>query len=295
MTNQDLLQRLTALRGYGKTSSEVLTTAALISAADSTWGREHIQQFQTQAEMHPKVWDKLCSVARDPRFQQVPETSLPSTYTALYALSVLSDQEWDAALKDGIVRADASSRAILDWTRQHRLQDQGFHAEQVIRLIQSRALTQQEQASLLDQMRALAEPFGVSVLTQEEGTKQRGVQAEKRKSSAEDLEAELIRLLSPVFDDASTPLKEQFNLQSVVDLVNGEIRTFTGFLVRHFGTTDGMWQHCGREYCLKIGLEFNRTDSRAQRFNYKKRLEKVQVEHPNCSDVAAEVLEKYLG
>jgi hypothetical protein len=294
MIDQDLLQRLTALRGYGKTSSEVLTTAALTSAADSTWGPEQIQQFQTQAEMHPKVWDKLCSIARDTRFHKVPETSLPGTYTALYALAVLTDEEWDAALQAGIVRGDASSRSILDWTRQYRLKDQGFHAEEVLRLIHSRALTPQEQQSLLDQIRSIAEPYGVSVLTQEEGTKQRGVQAEKRKGAAEDLEADLIQLLSSVFEDASTPLKEQFNLKSVVDLVNGELRIFTGFLVRHYGSTEGMWKGAGREYCLKVALEFNRTDSRAQRFNYKKRLEKVQIEHPECSAAAAEVLEKYL-
>lgn len=295
MNPRDLLQRLSDLRGYGKTAPEVLTTAALVSKADTDWDPGSIQQCQTQAEMHPKVWDKLCSIARDARFQQVPKISLPGTYTALYALSVLSDQEWDAALKDGIVRADASSRSILDWTRQHRLQDQGFHAEQVIRLIQSRALTQQEQESLLEQMRALAEPYGVSVLTQEEGTNQRGVVAEKRRSVAEDLEAELIRLLSPVFDDASSPLKEQFHLQSVADLVNGVLRTFTGFLVRHYGSTEGMWDSAGREYCLKVALEFNRTESRAQRHNYKKRLEKVQIDHPACSRAVQEVLGKFLN
>jgi 2-oxoglutarate dehydrogenase complex dehydrogenase (E1) component-like enzyme len=73
------------------------------------------------------------------------------------------------------------------------------------------------------------------------------------------------------------------------------LRTFTGFLVRHYGSTEGMWEGAGQEYCLKVALEFNRTDSRAQRFNYKKRLEKVQIEHPNCSDAAAKVLTNYMG
>jgi hypothetical protein len=295
MKRTDLLQRLTALRGYGKISAEVLGTAALVAAADASWSQDQIQEFQTQAEMHPKVWEKLCSIARDARFKQVPVESLPGTYTALYALGVLTDQEWDAALQEGIVRGDASSRSILDWTRQHRLKDQGFHAEKGLRLIHSRALTPQEQQCLLEQIRSIAQPYGVSVLTQEEGIKQRGVVTEKRKGAAEDLEAELIQLLSPVFDDASTPLKEQFHLQSVADLVNGELRTFTGFLVRHYGSTEGMWDSAGREYCLKVALEFNRTESRAQRHNYKKRLEKVQIDHAACSDAVQEVLMKFLN
>ena len=162
-------------------------------------------------------------------------------------------------------------------------------------LIHSKELTQQEQQELHQGITALAQNFGVSILSGEEGSKQRGVQAEKRKSVSEELEAELIQLLSPVFEDSSTPLKEKFNLRSVSDLVNGELRTFTGFLVRHYGSTEGMWKGASREYCLKVALEFNRTDSRAQRFNYKKRLEKVQTEHPTCTDAAAQVLSNYMG
>jgi hypothetical protein len=295
MNQVDLLQRLNELRGYGKTAPEVLGTAALVAAADSSWSQDQIQEFQTKAEMHPKVWEKLCSIARDARLKQVPESSLPGTYTALYALVVLSDQEWSAALQQGIIRPSASSRSLLEWTRQQRLQEQGYRFEQVLRLIHSRELSKEEQGALIEGITEVAAAYGVNVLTGDEGTKQRGVVSEKRRGAAEDLEAELIQLLSPVFDDASTPLKEQFHLQSVADLVNGELRTFTGFLVRHYGSTEGMWKGAGREYCLKVALEFNRTDSRAQRFNYKKRLEKVQIEHPNCSDAAAKVLANYMG
>jgi len=291
----DLLQRLTDLRGYGNTAHEVLGTAALVAAADASWSQEQIQDFQTQAEMHPKVWEKLCSIARNPRLKQVPVESLPGTYTALYALVVLSDEEWDRAQQQGIIRPSASSRSLLEWTRQQRLQEQGYRFEQVLRLIHSRELSKEEQSALIEGITQVAAAYGVSVLTGDEGTKQRGVVSEKRRGAAEDLEAELIQLLSPVFDGASSPLKEQFHLQSVADLVNGELRTFTGFLVRHYGSTEGMWDSAGREYCLKVALEFNRTESRTQRHNYKKRLEKVQVHHPACSYAVQEVLTKFLN
>jgi histidinol phosphatase-like enzyme len=295
MDPKNLIQRLSDHRGYGKTAPEVLTTAALVSEADSAWGPQAIQQFQTEAEMHPKVWEKLCSIARDARLKQVPVESLPGTYTALYALVVLSDEEWGRAQQEGIIRPSASSRSFLEWTRQQRLQKQGYRFEQVLRLIHSKELRTEEQSLLIKGISEVAAAYGVSVLTGDDGTKQRGVVSEKRRGAAEDLEAELIKLLSPVFDDASSPLKEQFHLQSVADLVNGELRTFTGFLVRHYGSTEGMWDSAGREYCLKVALEFNRTESRAQRHNYKKRLEKVQVDHPACSDTVQEVLTKFLN
>ena len=198
-------------------------------------------------------------------------------------------------MQEGVIRPDASTRSIQEWTRSHRLKEQGFHFEQVLRLVSSRDLKLEDQKTLLEEITTISQRYGVSVLTAEEGSKQRGVQSEKRKTTAESLESELIQSLSVVFDDASTPLKSQFNLSTVSDLVNGEMRTFTGFLVRHFGSTEGMWSGCGREYCLKVALEFNRTESRAQRHNYKKRLLEVGKTHPEWAVTAEQIAGQYLN
>jgi len=45
-----------------------------------------------------------------------------------------------------------------------------------------------------------------------------------------------------------------------------------------------MWSGCGWEFCLKVALEFNLTESRAQRHNYKKRLQEVGKTHPEWSE-----------
>jgi hypothetical protein len=294
MDPQDLLDRLISLRGYGKTAQEVLGTSSLVRDADASWTPQEVSAFMQDAEMHPKVWEKLRSIAQDTRLQGVSVTSLPSTYTALYALVVLSDEEWTQAMQEGVIRSDASTRSIQEWTRSHRLKDQGFHFEQVLRLVSSRELTPDMQKDLVEEISTLSQKYGVRVLTEEKGSKQRGVQSEKRKTTAERLESELTQSLAVVFDDASSPLKSQFNLSTVSDLVNGEMRIFTGFLVRHFGSTEGMWSGCGRDYCLKVALEFNRTDSRAQRHNYKKRLLDVCKTHPELALTAGEIAEKYL-
>jgi len=57
----------------------------------------------------------------------------------------------------------------------------------------------------------------------------------------------------------------------------------------------GMWSGCGREYCLKVALEFNRTESRAQRHNYKKRLQEVGKTHPEWSKTAEEIADQFLN
>ena len=54
-----------------------------------------------------------------------------------------------------------------------------------------------------------------------------------------------------------------------------------------------MWQHHGKDYCLKVCLEFNSTTSRAQRFNYKKRLLEVKKKHPELGGTVDQCLEEW--
>ena len=100
---------------FGTTAAAVLETAALVGAADADWDKETVLAFQKVQEIHQKVWGKLIAIHRDRRLVPLQER-LPASYTALYALVVMNDQELAAALSEGIVSARASSRALLDWT-----------------------------------------------------------------------------------------------------------------------------------------------------------------------------------
>tara|TARA_B100000579_G_scaffold393096_1_gene369479 strand:+ start:333 stop:503 length:171 start_codon:yes stop_codon:yes gene_type:complete len=54
-----------------------------------------------------------------------------------------------------------------------------------------------------------------------------------------------------------------------------------------------MWEQHEIDYCKKVSMEFNRTDSKAQRFNYKKRLMEVKEKHPELGTTVDDCLEKY--
>jgi len=77
------------------------------------------------------------------------------------------------------------------------------------------------------------------------------------------------------------------------DLAQAEMRVFTGFLVKSSGSSSAMWEQHEIDYCKKVSMEFNRTDSKAQRFNYKKRLMEVKEKHPELGTTVDDCLEKY--
>ena len=85
-----------------------------------------------------------------------------------------------------------------------------------------------------------------------------------------------MREIGTVVAAAPEDLKSRFGVSSAADLIEAPRATFTGFFKNLGGKIDGVfWQQYGRAYCLKIARDFNLTDSRAERFQLKDRLQKA--------------------
>ncbi len=303
-TSNSLRERLSASSGskdrFGSTATEVLETAALVAAANADWDKSTIASFQEEQKIHQKVWGKLVSIARSQNLQSVPAEELPASYTALYALTVMSPGELQAALKEGLVRSNASSRLILEWTKAYRLHGTGIEQEIPLMLVLRKYLSPEQHQDLLEALGKVAAQFGAEVLVGKGGVKQAGVKADLRKAKASEIEEELMRLLAPVVLDAPDALKQRFQVASAADLISGPRQTFTGFFQNLVGKVDGVfWTDYGHAYCLKIARDFNLTESRAERFQLKDRISKATVkwkaEIPGFEAMTTEVLKTYMS
>ena len=276
-TAEELAERLTAPLGskdrFGRNGAEVLVTAGLVAAANASWDKGAISTFQDNQKLHPKVWDKLVAIHKDQKLRAIKDL-LPASYTALYALVVMSDEELKAALKETVVSARASSRSILDWTKAHRLRDSGIEQEMPLTLVLKEDLTAEQQQDLLSALKEVALQYGAEVREGKGGLKQAEVKAEARKAVADRIDEELMRLLGPVILSAPEDLKSKFEIRSAADLIEGPRATFTGFFQGLVGKVKiEFWKQFGRAYCLKIARDFNLTESRAERFQLKKRIQ----------------------
>jgi hypothetical protein len=275
---RDLELHLTASPGskerFGSTAKAVLETAALIAAVHSDWDKSTIAAFQKEQDIHPKVWGKLVSLAQSKNLRSLPEEDLPASYSALYAIEVMKQEELSAALKEGLVRSNASTRSILDWTKAYRLRRTGIEQEIPLTLALREDLTPQGQQDLLEALKVVANQFGADLMEGKGGVKQSVIKSDLRKVLTQQIEKDLIREIGVVVANAPHDLKDKFKIQSVLDLISGPRETFTGFFqVLESKAKEVFWQKYGRAYCLKIARDFNLTESRAERYQLRKRLD----------------------
>ena len=275
-TPEELSLRLQQPGRYGRSGLQVLETCSLVLAADQIWDPETTKAFLDSDDIHPKVWDKLLGIARCQHLQQVDPASLPGNYTALYALVGMGSEEWQAALDQQVVLPNASSRLILDWLRRYRANELADDAEEIlITLVTSYALSESDHEALLQDLRKAAAIYGIKVVEGKLGVRSRKVVEKERRIHEETLLDRLLMSLQGVVESASLDLRQQFSMTADLDLVNADLKRFTGFLVTLSGGRDPFWDRYGTEYCCILALEYNRTDSRAQRGNHKRRLKEV--------------------
>ncbi len=279
-TPRSLGERLSAASGskdrFGSSAAEVLDLAQQVADAHSDWDKTTIAAFQKDQDIHPKVWGKLVSIAKSKNLRSVPEEDLPASYTALYALEVMKDEELAAALKEGLVRSTSSTRSILDWTKAYRLRGTGIEQEIPLTLVLREDLVPQDQQDLLEALKEVANKYGADLMEGKGGVKQAAIKSDLRKVLAEQIEEDLMREIGAVVANAPDDLKDKFKVQSALDLISGPRETFTGFFqVLEGKAKEVFWQKYGRAYCLKIARDFNLTESRAERYQLRQRIDKA--------------------
>ena len=284
-----------AAQGHGKTAYEVLESGQTLGVMEQRLTPEDFQTLCKGTGWHPKVISKLLAIGRDKRLVPLlPQ--LPGSYSAIYPLTTLTDAELNLAVSEGICRLDASSREVLDWIKVKRLEGMDLPETLTFSGTSTDPLTKERKAALLAALQQAALSFGVTVVegsAKEVGT--RKATKASRESIAQHLLQQLIADLTPVVEEAPHTLLQEFEVFSAEDLAEGEIRTLTGVLVRLCGSSQGMWESYGPIYCRKVALEYNRTDSRAQRFNYRKRLLEVKGKHSHLADLVDDLLDSQMN
>jgi len=302
-----LRERLRSAAGskdrFGATAAEVLETAALIAAADQDWDKATIAVFQDQQKIHQKVWGKLVSIAKSANLQSLPQEDLPAFYTALYALVVMTPQELKAAVAEGVLKIKPlSSRSILEWTKAFRLRGTGIEQEVPLTLVLRQEMTSEHQQDLLEALKQAADQFGADLLEGKGGVKQTSIKTDLRKVLAQQIEEDLMQEIGTAVAGAPDELKGKFQVQGPLDLISGTREQFTGFFqVLEGKAKEVFWQKYGRAYCLKIARDFNLTDSRAERYQLRKRLDMaierwgIERSIDGFKEIAEEIKATFMG
>ena len=296
-------QSLSASRykGEGISAAEVLQTAALIAGARADLSDEDYEQLREASGINPKVWSKLLQIGQDTRLPPLV-SQLPPSYTTIHGIHCLTSSELQQALDDGAIRPTVAMAVIKRWLQEVRQEKDGGGAllqapllvqGPLVTLQQGRALSQMEWDELRVKLEELVGPYEIKCLYPLSGT----LLAAKRKTAQQRAcaigETLLVRLQKS-WSDAPEELKSLFRLNSPKGLVDCSLQTFTGFYMKLAESRDLFWQKHGSDYILKIALEFNKAPTRAQRFNYKRRLLEIQNRHSEYASTVKEVFLEWI-
>ena len=281
-------------RDYGDTAKQVLDLCDLVAEAESSWSSTELKAFLKEVGTNPMVWRRLVSIAQDKRLTPLVE-NLPSSYTALYALSNFSDQELEAGVRQGVISAKSSSRQILDWIKQFRVGNgSGESLAKVLYLRMDADQTQEQCNSLIDALVAIAGEHGAQLVTDSEQLTKRYSVNIQRMEAGQVLREELLLELIDIYPLVSEISRRRLDIASVIELVDSDTVDFGQFLICAAGSRIAMFEQYGATYLKKIVYEYTRAKDRSQRFNYKRRLLQCKTIYPDASDLVDELIKKYI-
>ena len=244
-----------------------------------------------------KVWSKLLQIGLDDRLEGLKE-HLPPTYTTLHLVHCLSDEELKVGIEEGHIHPQVSQGSLNRWVKYFRFQGQTQEVPEdfkaLVKVLGPSPLSEDVLNRFRGDLEKLVEVYGFRTQYDEDQTMV-SLRQQRSQDRSEEMEARLTKDLKSTFEGAEDSLKTLFSLSSLEDLVNAPMSSFTGFLNKVRKGRDAFWSLHGTDYIHKTALEYLKTSSRAQRFNYRRRLKEVAQTHPQYAEMVVKTLDEWMN
>ena len=281
-------------KDYGRSAKEVLETCALVAEYAQEHTPDQVKAFQEKVEINPQVWLRLLALHRDERLKKHLE-HLPASYTTLYAIHRMKDEEVEAAVQQGVIHPKASSLHILSWSKQNRQRSgEGIPPWRCL-MVFDRELENKEYNVMRMRVKNILQEYGARLMSEWDYIQPDTTKKERKEQVIDELETKVLELALPFHERMTEREKNQAGALELENLHHIDIMTF-GWITRPAEDINAkaMKHQYTPPYVYKLALEFKKTGSRSQRFNYKRRLKQLAEKQPDLKDLIDEVLETYM-
>ena len=281
------------------TAVQILQTCSAIARAKQDLSERDFKDLFVHSPYagSPKVWSKLLQIGMDARLRAIEE-HLPSSYTTIHLLHCLTDEELKKGVEGGHIHPKVSQGALNRWLRHERFQGTQESLPEdfsTVATVLGPSETEEETLQRFKgDLQKLAGIYGFKVQFGETPSMVAFRQQRSQDKSGE-LAVLLTKDLRSTWEGAPDNLKTLFALSSLDDLVHAPMTTFTGFLNKTRQGREEFWRFHALDYINKIALEYLKTDSRAQRFNYRRRLKEVSEKHGHLAKKIQETLNETMS
>jgi hypothetical protein len=281
-------------KDYGSNAAEVLETCALVAE----YAREHtpdqIKAFQKKVGINPQVWLRLLALHRDERLKKHIE-HLPPSYTVLYAIHRMKDEEIEAAVQQGVITPTASSLRILAWSKQNRQRAGETIPPWRCLIVFDQEVDKKDLSAMRFRINEITREYGARLVSEIDYIQEEPATDNQKKQIIEELEKKVLELTKPFYERMTERERNNSGVQELENLLHLDVMTF-GWITRPDEDihAKAMRHRYTPAYVYKFALEFHKTDSRSQRFNYKRRLRDLAVKQSDLEELIDDVLETYM-
>jgi hypothetical protein len=282
-------------KDYGNNAAEILRTCALVAE----YAREHtplqIKAYQKKVAINPQVWSRLLALHRDERLKKYIE-HMPPSYTALYAIHRMKDEEIAAAVQQGVITPTASSHTIRMWAKQNRQRAGETIPPWRCLIVFEHEIDNKDLFVMRLRINEITREYGARLVSEIDYIQEDPAAENHKKKIIEELETKILELAKPFHERMTERERANSGVQELEILLHLDVMTF-GWITRPDEdiSAKAMRHRYTPAYVYKFALEFQKTDSRSQRFNYKRRLKDLAIKQPDLKDLIDDVLETYMS
>lgn len=283
---------------FGNSPESIIDFCKQISDLDYSISREELNSIIDRNKISRKKWDQLCKVGRDNRLKKY-YGRLPSSLTAIYALTTLTYDELNDGIMGGELDKKVSSRKIYAYAQTHRLRQKSYSDDYNILPChlaigkKGEELNRGDIVQLFDAVNQTLIKSGLMIMNSTSSTskflqKQKEIIAKEKKQGAIETEIESQMYL------ASEKLNNHYSSEEIYDIMESGMNEFARSIMAISKSRIQMMEDYGQLYCYKIALEFHRSNSRVQRFNYKRRLIHVQQKYKFLAPIVESIFDELI-
>lgn len=282
----------------GKTPNSIISTCEQIAEIDLLSSREQILSILVDLQISKKKWKILCRIGRDSRLLKY-SADLPASITTLYALSLLTNDELNDGMVTGELNRSVSSREVYAYAKRFRLRSRAFSDTADIMPCylalspSAKGLDSSKIEELMKDANRILSKNGLMILLAVASTS-KFAQEQHDLIRKEQVQSSIETSIEHQMYLASDQFSRYFSLEEIDEIMEGSMNQFVSALLSVSKSRIQMMQTYGVAYCYKIALEYHRSNSRVQRYNYKRRLIHVQQKYKFLSATVDTIFDEFI-
>ena len=285
---------------YTGSVKNIVETSIDISNKASTFTESEFNYFKNQLDISPKILSKLKVIGdRLKKFSddelKVVINQLPQSYSTIHILCQLTEHELFTGAESGLISPSMSVRTARLYVNQIKYPTQsspdgekgkwGYKQEHLFNIVRSEntQLSEEVVNQLQNELRKICTDYGVKIQTANptDTTTLRQLEREEKAGFWRSILKK--EITEKWFSQTSTQLREEFSFNTIDDLYDSPIRSFTAFITRTGVGKANFKKVYGRAYMAKLKILSEVTEDIGQRYNYRKRIDQLRYEDQELS------------